>query len=161
MSRPPTDGGFKDGQDPRRNAGGRTPSKWLREYLDAANDKGPDGQTRRQAIAAHLFEVATSWTVKIRGRGEDAIEVADAKDSIEAAKLLMAYDMGKPVEQIEVESPLGTMSHPTAATVDWMNSEQRMHKLRELLGKAMAEPDKKDDASPEETASGPEVPDPT
>ena len=36
--------------------------------------------------------------------GDDAMPVASAKDSIEAAKVLFAYDMGKPVESVEVNS---------------------------------------------------------
>jgi hypothetical protein len=63
--------------------------------------------------------VATSWEVKVKGHGEDAIDVADAKDSIEAAKLLLSYDMGKPTESIEIESPLGTMS-PVGKTSEEM-----------------------------------------
>ena len=51
-----------------------------------------------------MLEVATSWEVVVRGRGEDAMSVASAKDSIEAAKLLYAYDMGKPVESLEVNA---------------------------------------------------------
>jgi hypothetical protein len=97
------------------NAGGRTPTKWLREFLDAARDKG--NGDRRSAIAEHLFELATSYEVIVKGRGEDAIPLADAKDSIEAAKLLLAYDMGKPTESIEVESPNGTMSPPSIEVV--------------------------------------------
>jgi hypothetical protein len=59
--------------------------------------------TAREAIADHLIEVATSWQVVVKGHGEKAIEVASAKDSIEAAKVLYAYDMGKPVESLEVK----------------------------------------------------------
>lgn len=51
----------------------------------------------------HLVEVATSWEVVVKGHGDDAMPVASAKDSIEAAKVLFAYDMGKPVESMEVK----------------------------------------------------------
>lgn len=61
----------------------------------------------REAIADHLIEVATSWEVVVKGRGDDAIPVASAKDSIEAAKVLWAYDMGKPVESLEVSNTDG------------------------------------------------------
>jgi hypothetical protein len=107
---------------PAPNRGGRTPSKWLREYLNAAGDGTDGGKARRLAIADHLYEVATSWDVKVKGHGEDAIPVADAKDSIDAAKLLLSYDMGKPTESIEIESPGGTMS-PTGQTSEEMIRE--------------------------------------
>jgi len=89
------------------NAGGRTPSRWLREFLDAAYDKGPTGQTRREAVAAHLFEIATSW--KILHFGEN-LDVASGRDAVEAAKLLFGYDMGKPAQSVEVSNPDGTLS---------------------------------------------------
>lgn len=110
---------FGADRGPRPNPGGRTPSKWLRDYLNAAKDGTTGGAARRLAIADHLYEVATSWDVKVKGHGEDAISVADAKDSIEAAKLLLSYDMGKPTESIEIESPNGTMS-PTGKTSEEM-----------------------------------------
>jgi hypothetical protein len=81
---------------------GRTPTAWLRAKL-AKSLKDRD-VSAREAIADHLIEVATSWQVVIKGHGENAIEVASAKDSIEAAKVLYAYDMGKPVESIELNS---------------------------------------------------------
>jgi len=84
------------------NPGGRTPTAWLREFLSAACDKSESGQSRRQAIAEHMFEVATSYEVIVKGHGEEAIPIASAKDSIEAGKVLFAYDMGKPVESLEV-----------------------------------------------------------
>ena len=93
----------------RANAGGRTPTKWLRDLLGAARDQTPGGQTHREEVFYHLLEIATSWEVVIKGRGDDAIPVASAKDSIEAAKLLYAYDMGKPVEALEVSNPDGSL----------------------------------------------------
>lgn len=104
---PPAEHRFQAGDDPKRNPGGRTPTAWLRKLLDAAHDKSPEGRSRREAIALHLIEVATSYEVVVKGRGEDAIPLASAKDSIEAAKVLYAYDMGKPVESIEVKNPDG------------------------------------------------------
>ena len=97
-------------QDKQPAAPGRTPTAWLRKFLDAARDKSEGGKPRREAIAEHLFELATNYTVVVRGHGENAIELASGKDSIEAARLLMQYDMGKPVEAIELTSPDGTMS---------------------------------------------------
>jgi hypothetical protein len=132
---PPEGGAFKSGDDPRRVGGGRTPTKWLRQYLDAARDKSEGGQSRRLAIADHLYEVATAWEVQVKGHGENAIQVADAKDSIEAAKLLLAYDMGKPTESIEIESPNGTMS-PTGKTSEEMirDAEKLAHEALEQNG---------------------------
>jgi hypothetical protein len=101
---------FAKGDDPRRNSGGRTPTKWLRELLDAAHDKSEDGRSNREAIGRHLIEVATSWKVQIRGRGEESFEVASAADSLKAAEILYAYDMGRPTESVEVTSPDGSMS---------------------------------------------------
>lgn len=97
---PPEEHRFKKGSS--GNPGGRTPTAWLREFLSAAHDKSDEGKSRRMAIAEHLLEVATSYEVIVKGRGDDAMPMASAKDSIEAARLLMAYDMGKPVESIEV-----------------------------------------------------------
>ena len=125
---PPEGGGFQEGADPRRNPGGRTPSKWLRKFLDAAYDKSEGGKTRREAIAEHLYEIASSYRVIVKGHGEDAIPFADAKDSIEAAKLLMAYDMGKPVEAIEIESPLGTMSPGGKTSEEMIRDAERLAK---------------------------------
>ena len=76
---------------PKLPGPGRTPTKWLRELLSAAKDKGPDGDSRRKAIGLHLVEVATSWKVEIRGQD---YEVASARDSVAAAELLFRYDMG-------------------------------------------------------------------
>jgi hypothetical protein len=112
-AKPPTSTQFKKGEDPKRNAGGRTPVKWLHELLSAANDTSAAGETRREAIGMHLLSIATSWEVKTKGAGESAIQVADAKNAIEAAKLLLGYDMGKPVEAVELSNPDGSMSPST------------------------------------------------
>lgn len=103
---------FGSGQQINQHPGGRTPAKWLRGLLDAANDKTEGGESNREAIARHLIEIATSYAVKIKGRGDNAIEFADAKDSIEAARILWAYDMGKPVEALELSSPDGSLAGP-------------------------------------------------
>jgi hypothetical protein len=105
---PPESGQFPKGKS--GNPGGRTPTKWLRELLDAAYDKSDDGRSNREAIGRHLIEVATSWRVQVRGRGETAFEVASAADSLKAAEILYAYDMGRPTESMEVTSPDGSMS---------------------------------------------------
>ena len=92
----------------------------------------------------HLLEVATSWKVKIRGRGEDAVEVASAQDSIEAAKILFGYDMGKPTESVEVNNPDGSLGAGLATALG-MNTEQRAALLAELDAKIAAAREPKPD----------------
>lgn len=96
-AKPPEGYAFKEGDDPRRNHGGRTPTKWVRDFLDAACDKSPTGKTRRQrqAEAAYL----RSLQCDVNGNPDPFIP---AKDANEAVKVMWAYDMGKPVEAIEV-----------------------------------------------------------
>lgn len=101
---PPEEHRFSKDRQPAAN--GRTPTKWLRELLSASRDESPGGRSRREEIALHLVEVATSYEVVLKGRS-DPIELASAKDSIEAARLLYAYDMGKPVESLEVSNTDG------------------------------------------------------
>lgn len=72
------------------NLHGRPPTRWLRDRL---GERGPDGKTARERIADHLVEVATRWTIQQFGRD---IEVASGRDAVEAAKILYAYDLGKP-----------------------------------------------------------------
>ena len=75
------------------NPGGRTPTAWLRELLSAANDKSGEGKTRREAIFFHQLDIATRT-----GRGVDA----SPREATAAATILSAYDMGKPIESVEV-----------------------------------------------------------
>ena len=89
---------------PVGNAGGRTPTAWLRDKLAKSLKEGD--VSAREAIADHLIEIATSYEVIVKGR-EDPIPLASAKDSIEAAKILYAYDMGKPIESHEVTTNNG------------------------------------------------------
>ena len=86
------------------SAHGKTPTAWLRAKLAKAVKDGD--VSAREAIADHLIEIATSYEVIVKGR-EDPILLASAKDSIEAAKVLYAYDMGKPVESHEVTTNNG------------------------------------------------------
>lgn len=122
---------FHPGEDDRRNPGGRTPTKWLRELLNAAYDKSGAGPSRREKIGLHLIEVATSWKVLVFGKD---LEVASARDAVEAAKLLMAYDMGKPVNSVEVTSPDGSMT-PGGEAASKTTSE-----LRQAIAKALRLP---------------------
>ena len=87
---------------------GRTDSRWIRNKLGKAfrdSDK-----SAREAIADHLIEVATSWEVVVVGRDSDGslLKVASARDSVEAAKVLFAYDMGLPKKGAPVAAPAGT-----------------------------------------------------
>ena len=60
------------------------------------------------AVLAHLYEVATKWQVIVVGHGDEPLEVASARDSVEAAKLLLAYDVGVPKKQEDrIELPAG------------------------------------------------------
>ena len=123
---------------------GRTSTAWLRTKLSKAM-KDRD-ISAREAIADHLIEIATSYEVVIKGRGEDAIPLASAKDSIEAAKVLYAYDMGKPVETKEIGGPGGGPIRVSPLTT----AEQRA-----LLDKLLAEPDDgKGDDGPQGEAEG-------
>lgn len=129
---PPESGKFSSEKQPE--SPGRTPTKWLRDLLSAAHDKSKNGPSHREAIGMHLIEVATSWTVKIKGRGEEAYEVADAKDSVAAAELLMRYDMGEAPKSLEVSGPNGGPI-PTEGG-DGLNTEQRASVIVGLLTKA-------------------------
>jgi hypothetical protein len=90
--------------DDKRYSGGRTPSKWLHEFLDASKDKGPNAESRR-------IESAEAVMAVIRN------PATPAKDVITAIELLWAYDMGKPTASIEVESPNGTLGPGTTIPV--------------------------------------------
>ena len=129
---PPEAGRFSADNQPA--SPGRTPTKWLRDLLSAAHDKSENGPSHREAIGLHLIEVATSWTVKIKGRGEAAFEVADAKDSVAAAELLWKYDMGEAPKPVEVSGPNGGPIQTEGG--DGLNTEQRTSAIVGLLTKA-------------------------
>ena len=100
----------------------------------------------------HLVEVATSWEVVVKGHGDDAMPIASAKDSIEAAKVLFAYDMGKPIESFEVNNPDGAFAGKGAPLT---TSEIRARLEFLLLGAAILPPSKADDGPTGETAKPP------
>ena len=87
---------------------GRTPTGWMRERLSKAARSGD--KTAREEILEHLIEVATSWEVRVVGKDRDGemIKVASGRDSVEAAKLLLGYDMGVVKRP---ESPLEIANH--------------------------------------------------
>jgi hypothetical protein len=95
---------FSADYQPQHN--GRTPTAWLRRKLDAAARDGD--QTLRDKIFEHLVEVATKWEIVVKGRDPDGapIEVASARDAVEAAKLLFSYDFGRPREEPEATVPV-------------------------------------------------------
>ncbi len=101
---PPVEHRFRAGEESsNRNAGGRTPTAWLRKMLNrAARDISDDGRTYRD----HL-----GMTLIYRGmrRGETGLPdtTITAKDANIAASLVFAYDMGKPIESLEVTSNTG------------------------------------------------------
>jgi len=82
------------------NPGGRVQAAWLRELLEAANDRTTEGKTHREAVFFHRLDIATRT-----GRGADA----SPKESNEAASLLWAYYMGKPVDSLDINNPDGSL----------------------------------------------------
>jgi hypothetical protein len=86
----------------------------------------PDtGKSKRQMVAEHLLEVATRWQVLVLGRN---LEVASARDSVDAAKLLFSYDLCKPPGS-EEESMLKIAEHLRTVARDHVEIG------RQLLGK--------------------------
>jgi hypothetical protein len=69
------------------------------------NERDGEGREHRERVFRHLIEVATSWEVIIKGRDPsgDPIEVASARDAVEAAKLILGYDVGLPKK---LEAPI-------------------------------------------------------
>lgn len=128
---PPVDARWKSGQS--GNPGGRTPAKWLRELLDAAHDKSEPGKSKRQKIGEHLIEVATSWEVRVVGKDSDGevLKVASGRDAVEAAKLLMAYDMGKPPNPVELT---GREGGPIESVVSTQTTAELRQMVAGMLG---------------------------
>jgi hypothetical protein len=112
---------------------GRTPTKWIRERLSRAAKSGDCSE--RESIYEHLLEVATSWEVRVIGRDSEGelLKVASARDAVAAAKLLFEYDMGKPVNSVEVSNPDGSLAG--ASLTGKTTSE-----LREAIAKAIRAP---------------------
>jgi hypothetical protein len=89
---------FRPGPDPRRGIGNgnkRMSTRFICRRLDVISS---DGRTANDDILEHLIEVATKWDVVVIGKDSDGepLKVASARDSVEAAKLLWAYALGKP-----------------------------------------------------------------
>lgn len=77
------------------NRSGRPQTRFIRKLL---REKDEAGAPLREQIVRHLIEVATRWNVIVFGRN---MEVASGRDSVEAAKLLLSYDVGKPRDMDE------------------------------------------------------------
>lgn len=98
----------------------RTTATWLRERLSRAAKDGD--KTQREAILEHLIEVATTWDVRVVGKGVDGelLKVASARDAVEAAKVLFAYDMGSPAKNpslLELAEHLRAVEKDRVSTV--------------------------------------------
>lgn len=85
------------GSEPQRwrrgqsgNPSGRASTRFIRRLLA---EKDESGKPLREQIVRHLIELATSYTVIHAGRD---LELASGRDSVEAAKLLLSYELGKP-----------------------------------------------------------------
>src|SRR5512143_846156 len=72
------------------NPGGRPNRRFVSRIL---REQDPAGLPARERMVRHLVELATSYTVIVAGRD---LELASGRDSVEAAKLLLAYDLGTP-----------------------------------------------------------------
>jgi len=126
---------FKKGQS--GNPGGRPSTAWIREYL--AELASPGAPPRKQAIIQAL------WLTAIERRH---------KDHVRAAELLLAYDVGKPVQAIEVSGPEGGPIDTGDGGLRLLTSEAANRRLRELLQKAAGPP------GPPEPAAEPAPPEP-
>lgn len=143
---PPKHSQFGKAGGNRQNPGGRTPTAWLRERLSRAARSGD--MTEREAIYEHMLEVATSWEVRVVGKDSNGelLKVASGKDSVEAAKLLMAYDMGKPPNPVEIT---GHEGGPIQTTVAAQTTAELRQMVAGMLGLPVEElPEQIIDAGP-------------
>src|SRR5512141_2220536 len=87
---------FRPGERPP--AAGKPNREWIRKRLNRYGKDGTDADTELEQIIDHQIEVAKSWEVRVIGRDGDGelLKVASGRDSVEAAKLLLAYAKGKP-----------------------------------------------------------------
>jgi hypothetical protein len=108
---------FQKGQS--GNPGGRPKTAWLREWLAEATDKNPNNP-RRLVIAQALYLTA----IDRRHR-----------DHVRAAELILAYELGKPVESVELSGPDGGPIESVDA-FDGMTSERELARIQELLTEA-------------------------
>jgi hypothetical protein len=90
------------------------------------------GKSKRQQVAEHLLEIATRWEVRVVGRDSDGelLKVASGNDSVNAAKLLFSYDVGKP-QAAEEERALQLAEHLRSVARDQVDVG------RTLLGKKL------------------------
>ena len=97
---------FRSGYDPRRH-GPKVSTKFIAQKL---TEEMKDGRTPNDEILDHLIEVATKWEVIVKGSGDEPMPVASARDSVEAAKLLWSYALGRAGKAPE-ESQLAKAEH--------------------------------------------------
>ena len=78
---------------------GKPNRAWIRKRLNAHGGAGEDERNELQRMLDHQIEVATSWEVRIVGRGEDGtpIKVASGRDSTEAARFIFGLVGLKPL----------------------------------------------------------------
>lgn len=114
-----TSGRFLPGQT--GNAGGRPKSQWIKDFLGVSDPRGP-GKTRKQWLLESL------WTTAID---------RNHRDHVKAAVVLLAYDVGKPVETVELSGPDGGPV-PGAPSAMMMTTEQRVRRFSQIMQKAAA-----------------------
>ena len=83
-------------------------TRFLCRRLDSLSDDGKSSVN--DEILTHLIEVATKWEVIVKGSGDEPMPVASARDSVEAAKLLWSYALGRAGKAPE-ESQLAKAEH--------------------------------------------------
>lgn len=98
---PPEESRFSSDKQPSNP--GRTPTKWIRDFLTAACDKSPEGKSRRQRTAEVAYWTALRCNPET-GQFDPSIPVKDANA---ARELIWAYDMGQPPKPLELSGPDG------------------------------------------------------
>ena len=126
---------------------GRTPTKFLREYLSRPISEIPTSadfrkvaclkgnEEVREAFLARLVQIAFTDKVIVIGHdrvNDCPIERVSGAESLNAIKMLQHYDMGKPIESKEISGPGGG----PIRTAPLSTAEQRA-----LLAKLMSEPE--------------------
>ena len=96
------------------------------------------GKTRRQMVAEHLLEVATRWQVLVFGK---SLEVASARDSVEAAKLLFGYCLGSPPKTpnaLDIAEHIRSVSRDQVEVIKTMLGARLATMTPEEIGRVIA-----------------------